>query len=63
MTNQGTISLSQFKLLLESHGIKTNKAQLENLVDRFDKKKDGKITFEEFADEVRPRSPIRRVYY
>lgn len=62
MTNDGNISMKQFKLLLESHGIKVDEVKVAGLIDRFDKTKDGKVSYNEFADEVRPRSPIRRVY-
>lgn len=61
MQNEGALTKKQFRHLLESHGIYTKDSDF--LVDRFDKDKDGKVTYGEFADEVRPRSPIRRVAY
>lgn len=63
MVNDGNINVKQFKLLLESHGIKCDAKKVEGLIDRFDKTKDGKVTYTEFVDEVRPRSPLRRVPY
>lgn len=59
MKNDGFLSKQQFKLLLESHGIYTKNSGL--LIDRFDKTKNGKVSYSEFAEEVRPKSPIRRV--
>jgi Ca2+-binding EF-hand superfamily protein len=61
MKDDGYLSKEQFKLLLEAHGIYTK--QSEFLVDRFDKNKDGKVSYNEFADEVRPKSLVRRVPY
>ena len=51
MRNEGFLNKDQFKLLLEAHGIYSK--QWELLVDRFDKTKDGKVTYDEFADGLR----------
>ena len=59
MKNDGYLDRSQFKLLLEAHGIFNKNS--DYLIDRFDKTKNGKVSYGEFADEVRPKSPIRRV--
>ena len=61
MINEGFITTKQLKLLLESHGFIADSQQITHLVDRFDKNKDGKISYGEFADEIRPRSPVRRI--
>lgn len=61
MKDDGYLSKTQFKLLLEAHGVHAKQSEL--LVDRFDKNKDGKVSYGEFADEVRPKSPIRRARY
>lgn len=63
MKNSGFITRDQFKLLLESHGIHVHNDEITNLIGRFDKDKDGKVSYTEFADEVRPKSPVRRVNY
>lgn len=51
MKNDGFLKQDQFKQLLEAHGIYTKSCDL--LVDRFDKSKDGKVTYAEFADGLR----------
>ena len=63
MINSGFITQKQLKLLLESHGFIADNQQIIQLVDRFDKNKDGKISYGEFVDEIRPRSPVRRIGY
>lgn len=61
MKNIGFITHKQLKLFLESHGFLTKNIHVSQLLDRFDKNKDGKVSYVEFADEMKPRSPIRRV--
>ena len=36
-----------------------NYKELDTLVENFDKKKDGRITFSEFMDEMLPKSPSK----
>ena len=60
MKDVGFITHKQMKLFLESHGFLTKNIHISQLIDRFDKNKDGKVSYIEFADEIKPRSPIRR---
>lgn len=61
MKNIGFITHKQMKLFLKSHGFETRNIHVSQLIDRFDKNKDGKVSYVEFADEMKPRSPVRRV--
>ncbi|CAI2362581.1 unnamed protein product [Moneuplotes crassus] len=51
MNNNGYLDKKQFSLLLEAHGIYSKNC--EYLVDRFDKQKNGKVSFREFSDGFR----------
>ena len=53
----GYITYDEFKLLLEQHGIFATIKDVESLMDRYDKNKDGRVSYSEFLDEVTPKSP------
>ena len=38
--------------MLKSHGLYTLDLDIKNLFDRYDKNKDGNITFKDFANEM-----------
>jgi Ca2+-binding EF-hand superfamily protein len=44
---------------MESKGIYMNYKELDTLVDKFDKNKDGRISFTEFMEEMLPQSPAK----
>ncbi len=44
---------------MESKGVRVNYKELDSLVDKFDKNKDGKISYGEFIDEMMPKSPAK----
>ena len=46
--------------MLESRGFFVGARAAEVLLGKFDKNRNGRVTFEEFQDETRNRSPIRR---
>ena len=45
--------------MLESRGIPVTGKEISDLVDRFDTTKSGKIDYNQFADEILPKSPVR----
>ena len=47
----------ELKRLFERHGFFTTNKEVSQLMDRFDKNKDGRISYAEFMDEVVPKSP------
>ena len=53
----GYITYDEFRLLLDQHGIFATVQDVESLLDRYDKNKDGRVSYSEFLDEVIPRSP------
>jgi len=55
----GYITYGEFQTLLEQHGIFATAKDVESLMDRYDKDKDGRVSFTEFLDEVTPKSPSK----
>ena len=53
----GWISSSQLKQLLNEHGFFPTEKELMNVMDRYDRNKDGRISYSEFVEEVAPKSP------
>lgn len=56
----GMISPHELRTLFENHGFFASHNEVCNLIDRFDHDRDGWISYNEFVDEVRPKSPIWR---
>jgi len=44
---------------LNDYGIFATKTDLENLVKRYDKNEDGKVSYGEFISEITPKSPFK----
>lgn len=57
--NSGVISPHELRTLFENHGLFASQAEVSVLIDRFDRDRDGRISYNEFVDEVRPKSPVR----
>ena len=57
--NIGFFSLEEFRELLLSHGIYASSKDVANLVSRYDKNQDGKISYSEFVNEITPKSPTK----
>ena len=55
----GYITFGEFQSLLELHGIFATIKDVESLMDRYDKDKDGRVSYSEFLDEVTPKSPSK----
>jgi Ca2+-binding EF-hand superfamily protein len=58
--DSGAISAYELKRMIESRGYFVGFKEVEQVVDKFDKNKDGRINFHEFSEETRTRSPVRR---
>lgn len=52
----GFIGVEEIKGLLNEFGICVSQRELLLLLSRFDKNQDGKVSFNEFVKEIRPRS-------
>lgn len=56
----GTISTHELRRMIESRGYFVGQKELEQVVDKMDRNKNGRVDFGEFAEEVRTKSPVRR---
>ena len=56
----GFITTDELHHLFERHGIRAPLRDVAGLVDRFDSDRDGRVSYSEFAQEVRPKSPARK---
>ncbi|CAG9334623.1 unnamed protein product [Blepharisma stoltei] len=53
----GYITFNEFENLLQDYGIYVSRKDVENLMERYDKDKDGRVSYSEFLNEVTPKSP------
>jgi Ca2+-binding EF-hand superfamily protein len=56
----GFITRDEFKRILREHAIYPTETELQWLVDRYDRDRDGRISYSEFTEEILPKSPSRR---
>lgn len=61
--DNGFITRAQFKQILNEHGMFVAQQDLEQLVNRFDKDQDGKVSYKEFVQEMTPQSPYKSEVY
>ena len=61
LNKYGNVALTRddFGILLANHRFFPTNNELETLVDRFDKTKNGRVTYGEFINEITPHSPKR----
>ncbi len=57
--NSNFVTKDQFSHLLAGHRFWATENELQTLVDRFDKNKDGRVSSSEFVKEMTPTSPSR----
>lgn len=55
----GFITKLQFKEILNQYGVFVDYNDLQELVKRFDKDEDGKVSYKEFIQEMTPQSPYK----
>jgi Ca2+-binding EF-hand superfamily protein len=60
LNDNGSLDATELKRMIESRGYFVSYQEVDNLVDKMDKNKDGRVTFAEFRDETLPKSPARR---
>ena len=60
LNDNGAIDASELKRMIESRGYFVGWKEVDQVVDKFDKNKDGRISFSEFREEALPKSPARR---
>ena len=56
----GFITRDEFKRILREYGFFPTETELQWLVDRYDRDRDGRISYSEFTEEILPKSPSRR---
>jgi Ca2+-binding EF-hand superfamily protein len=56
----GYITRDEFKSILREYGFYATDEEVSWLIDRYDKNRDGRISYSEFIDEILPKSPSRR---
>jgi Ca2+-binding EF-hand superfamily protein len=56
----GYITREEFKGILKEYGFYALDTELTWLVDRYDRNRDGRISYSEFIDEILPKSPTKR---
>jgi Ca2+-binding EF-hand superfamily protein len=57
--DNGVIDEHEFRDLLIDHGIYASGKELSNLLKRYDRNNDGKISYYEFVQELTPKSPSK----
>jgi len=55
----GVVSKDELRRLIESRGFYVSEKEVNHLVEKIDKDKDGRISYSEFREEFIPRSPVR----
>jgi Ca2+-binding EF-hand superfamily protein len=60
LDKNGYITRDEFKKVLREYGFYALESELTWLVDRYDRNRDGRISYSEFIDEILPKSPSRR---
>ena len=55
----GRVAKKELRALLSDFGFIATEKELESLVARYDKDRDGRISYSEFAREITPHSPYR----
>ena len=53
----GYITINEFQDILNSHGILASSKDLQGLMQKYDKNRDGRVSYSEFVEEVTPKSP------
>ena len=60
INGSGSISASELQRMIESRGYFVGYREVAQVIDKFDKNKDGGVTFSELREEIAPKSPTRR---
>ena len=55
----GYLTQREFGKLLNENGIYASERETHQLCDRYDRNKDGRITYSEFMEEMLPKTPIK----
>jgi len=60
LNDSGCINTDELKRMIESRGYFVGFKEVDQVIDKMDKNKNGRVTFSEFREETLPKSPARR---
>jgi len=60
LNGSGSVSVSELQRMIESRGYFVGYKEVSQVLDKFDKNKNGHVTFSELREEIAPKSPSRR---
>ena len=60
LNEDGRVSANELKRLIESRGYYVNDRDINQVVDKMDKNRNGTVSYHEFREEIVPKSPTRR---
>ena len=55
----GFITIDEFQRILNSHNIFASSKDLQSLMGKYDKNRDGRVSYTDFVQEITPKSPRR----
>lgn len=55
----GIITKNEIKRLFDMRGIYVNDKDVTVMMEKFDKDRDGKISYSDFVEEIRCKSPVK----
>ena len=58
--NNGFLTRDEFGDILKEYGFYATQEEITWLIDRYDRNRDGRISYSEFLNEILPKSPVRR---
>jgi len=59
LSGDGRVDANEIKRLVESRGFYMTFKEADSFLKKFDKNRDGTITYNEFREEILPKSPQR----
>lgn len=59
INKDGVVTKHEIKALMSSKGFYISDLDASAIVEKFDKNKDGRVSYSEFVDECMPKSPVR----
>ena len=60
LNDNGVVDSAELKRMIESRGYFVTFKEVDQVIDKMDKKGNGRVTFSEFREEVVNHSPARR---
>ena len=60
LNEDGRVSANEIRRMIESRGYFVGQKEVDQVVEKMDKNKDRTVSYSEFADETRNKSPVRR---